>query len=197
VVGSAAGDHENLVDVAQLLDVHPLLIQHDSAVDEMPAQRIADRIGLFFDLLEHEVVMAALFRRGEVPIDVERRGLRGVAGEISDLVAVAGDRHHLVLAELDSIASVVDERRDVGGNEVLACTHAHDQRRRATRRDNQIGFVCVRDDERECPVQPPARCTHRRGQVATAGVLRGDEMRGGLGVGITGQLHPAGFQLGA
>jgi hypothetical protein len=48
--------------------------------------------------------------------------------EVGDLVAVAGDRHHLILAELDGVAGVFDERRDVGGDEVFSAAHPDHQR---------------------------------------------------------------------
>ena len=49
----------------------PLFVEHDPAVDEMAEQRVGHRGGLLGDLLEHEVLVAALFGGGQVPVDVE------------------------------------------------------------------------------------------------------------------------------
>ncbi len=126
VIRRAAGNHENLVDLAQFLIGEPLLVEHDAAVDEMPEQSVGDRGGLLGDLLEHEVLVAALFGGVHVPVDVELPGTGGqiVAVEVGDPVAVGGDRDGLVLAELDRVAGVTDERGDVGADEHLALADA-------------------------------------------------------------------------
>ena len=71
MVGGAAGHHEHLVDLAQLLVGEPLLVEHDAAVDEMAQQRVGHRGGLLGDLLEHEVLVAALLGGRQIPVDVK------------------------------------------------------------------------------------------------------------------------------
>ena len=71
VIRGAAGDDEHLVDVTQFLVVEALLVEDDLAVDEMPQQRVANCVRLLLDLLEHEVVVAALLGGREVPVDVK------------------------------------------------------------------------------------------------------------------------------
>jgi hypothetical protein len=105
--------------------------------------------------------VSALFRRGQIPVDVKWFSARHAAGEIGDLVAVPGDRHHLVLAELDSVAGVVDECRNIGGDEMLAVAYAEHQRRGPARGDDQVGLIGVRDDEGECALQPSAHQPYR------------------------------------
>ena len=75
VIGGPAGDDEDLVDLAQFLVAQPLFVEHDAAVDEVPEQGVGDRGGLLGDLLEHEVLVAALLGGGQVPVDVERAAL--------------------------------------------------------------------------------------------------------------------------
>ena len=58
-------------------------------------QRVGDCAGLFLDLLEHEVVVAALLGGGQVPVDMERSSSGVSSGEVGDLVALPGDRHDL------------------------------------------------------------------------------------------------------
>ena len=77
VVRRAAGDDEDLVDLAQFLVAQPLLVEHDAAVDEVAEQGVGDRGGLLGDLLEHEVLVAALFGGRQVPVDVKLAALRG------------------------------------------------------------------------------------------------------------------------
>ena len=128
VVGGAAGHDEHLVDVAQVLVGQTLLVEHDAPALEVSAQRVGERVGLLLDLLVHEVLVAALLRGRQVPVDREGLALRGATVEVGDLIAVAGDHHELVLAELDGLAGVLDERGDVGGDEDLASPDTHHQR---------------------------------------------------------------------
>ena len=71
VIGGAAGHDEHLVDLAQFLVGQPLLVEHDAAVDEVAEQGVGDRGGLLGDLLEHEVLVAALFGGRQVPVDMK------------------------------------------------------------------------------------------------------------------------------
>ena len=60
VESRAARDDEDLIDFAQLLIGEPLLVKDDASVDEMAEERGGDRGRLLGDLLEHEVLVAAL-----------------------------------------------------------------------------------------------------------------------------------------
>ena len=111
---------------------------------------------MFLDLLEHEIVVAALFCRGQIPMDVKRSPPRHAAGEIGDLIAVPAYRHHLILAELDGVAGVVDECRDVGGDEMLTVAHPEHQRGGAARCNHHVRLIGMRDDQRERTLQPAA-----------------------------------------
>jgi len=87
-----------------------------------PSRGVGHRGGLLGDLLEHEELVAALFGRGQVPIDMETPGVRvvRVPVEVGDPVAVGGEHDGLVLAEFDRLAGVFDERGHVGADEHLA-----------------------------------------------------------------------------
>ena len=113
------------------------------AVDQVTAQRVGDRVGLLLDLLEHEVVVAALLGGGEIPVDVEVLAVDRDAVEVGDRVAVAADLDDLVLAELDGLAGELDERGDVAAEEHLAVADADDERRVAPRRDDDVGLLAV------------------------------------------------------
>ena len=179
VVRRAAGDDEHLVDVAQLLVGEALLVEHDPAVDEVPAQRVGQRRRLLLDLLQHEEVVAALLGGGDVPVDVERAGLGGVAVEVGDDRAVAGQRDDLVLAELDRLAGVVDERGDVGGDEHLALADADHQRRGAPGGDDLVGPVGVGEHQRERALEPRHDGAHGAREPARPGRPRTPARPGG------------------
>ncbi len=127
VVGAAAGDDEDLVDVAQLLIRQSLLVENDLPVLEVTEQGVRDGGRLLLDLLEHEVVVAALLGGGEIPVDAERAALRLGSVEVQNRVPVRGDHHDLVLPQLDRVTSVLDERRDIGPEERLSLADTDDE----------------------------------------------------------------------
>ena len=191
VVGGAAGDHEHLVDRAQVVVGQPLLVEHDAGAVEVAQQSVGDRTGLLSDLLVHEEVEAALLRGRQVPVDVELLEVRLAAGEGGDLVPVRVDHHQLVLAELDGLPGVRDERGDVAGHEHLAIADADHQRGVAARRDQHLGGVDVHRDQGERAVQGAADGGHAGRQV-TGGRAVGDrlaeQVRDHLGVGVAAEL---------
>ena len=73
----------------------------------------------------------------------------GIAVKVADPIAVGGDHHSLVLAELDGVAGVLDERRDIGADEPLAIAHAEHQRGRPPGGDDRAGFVGIKEYQRE------------------------------------------------
>ena len=202
VVRGAARDDEDLVDLAQFLIGQPLLVEHDAPVHEVAEQGVGDGGGLLGDLLEHEVVVAALLGGREVPVDMELARVGGVvvAMEVGDPVAVGGDHDRLVLTQFDGVAGVFDERGDVGAEEHLAVADADDQRGRATRGDDRARLVRVGEHQREVALQPRQHRHHGADEVARGRavvVLPGDEVDGDLGVGVAGELDAGGLEFSA
>lgn len=205
MVGGAARDDEDLVDLAEFLIAQALLVEHDAVLVEVPQQRVGDGRGLLGDLLEHEVVVATLFGGVQVPVDMElaevAAGLQMVvAREVGDPVAVGGEDHGLILSEFDGVAGVLDERRDVGADEHLAVADPEHQRRRTARRDDRPRIVGAGEHQREVAFEPLQHREHRGGEIARSvalGVLAGHQVHGDLGVGVAGELDARGLQFGA
>ena len=199
MVGGAAGDHEHLVHVAQILIGQPLLVEHDPATLEVTEQGVGDGARLLGDLLEHEEVVAALLRRREIPVDVKRLAGAGVSVEVGDLVGVGGDHHHLVLAEFHGVAGVLDERGHIGADEHLVGAHADHQRGGAAGGDDGAGVIGVGEDQRERTFEAAQRRVGTRDEIPrrrTARVLALQEVHRGFGVGIRGELDAGLLELG-
>ena len=111
------------------------------------------------------------------------------------VVAVGGDRDDLVLAELERVPGVADERRDVAAEEVLAVAEAHDERAVAAGADDDAGAVGVHGEQGEGPLEPLHDVAHRLGEVADPVVLAPDELGGDLGVGLGAELDALGDEL--
>ena len=168
----------------------------------MAEQRVGDRSRLLGDLLEHEVLVAALFGGRDVPVDVEFPRIRRivVAVEVGDAVSIGGDDDRLVLTQLDGIAGVFDERGDIRADEHLALADTEHQRGGAPGGDDRARVVGVGEDQGEVALQPAKHGQHGGGKVPcglAVAVLTGDQVDGDLGVGVTGELDACGFQFGA
>ena len=159
----AAGDDDDLVDVAQVLVGQPHLVELQLAPLAAPAeQRVGHRPRLLVDLLAHEPVVAVLLGRRQVPVDVVAAALgRRVPSKPVTRHAVAGDRHDLVLAELHRLAGVLDERGDVGAEEVLALADADHERRVAAGGDDPGRVGGIDGDQGERALEPRAHPLHR------------------------------------
>ena len=154
----AAGDDDDLVDVAQVLVGEPHLVELQLAPAAAPAeQRVGHGPRLLVDLLAHEPVVAVLLGGREVPVDVVAAPLGRRPVEAGDRDALPGDRDDLVLAELQRLAGVLDERRDVGAEEVLALADADDQRRVAAGRDHPRRVLGVDRDQGERALRAAGR----------------------------------------
>ena len=159
----------------------PLLVEHDTAIDEVAEQRVGHCLGLFGDLLEHEVLIAALFGGRHVPVDVKMPSIRVIrlAVEIGDAVAVGGDHDRLVLAEFDGVAGVFDERCDIGADKHLTGADADNERRGAPDSDDGARLVGVGEDQRVVALEAAHHGQHGGDEVArgvTALVLAGDQV---------------------
>ena len=146
----AARDQHAALDVGgqvvRHLDVelHVALLLEDAA-----AHRVDDRLRLLVDLLQEEVLVAALLRRDRVPGDHLGRALDRLAVEGGDDAPVGGELGDLAVLEEDHAAGVLEHRRDVGRDEVLAVAEAEDDRRGALGGHQPVGLALGQDDDRE------------------------------------------------
>ena len=124
-VVAAAVEHQSVEDDRAVLD----------AGQDCPAQGLR----LLHDLLEHEMLVAALFRGGDLPVDV--------------MVLLFDGQLHRVI-DLHNVARVLDKRRHVGGDEVLALAEADEQRRVLARGIDVVGIVRAEDAKRIRALDP-------------------------------------------
>lgn len=148
--GSAGGDGD-LGGVADVLGGEVEVVEEDLAGREGNASQggVADGAGLLVDLLEHEVLIAGFFGLDGVPgdaLDVEGEGL---AVEVGEGDAVAGDYGELAVGEEVDVAGVVEDSGDVGGEEEFAVAEADDGGRAHAGGDELVGVVGRHDADGE------------------------------------------------
>jgi hypothetical protein len=148
--GAAGGD----IDFLQRLefgfaDLH-FVEENGAGILRDAAERgVADGAWLLINFLEHEVLEAALFGHDGIPGDALRFALQRIAVEIGDLDALLGEDRKIAIAEKKKIASVVEERGHVGGDEVFVFAEADHDGRSVARGDDFVGFVGGDHHERE------------------------------------------------
>lgn len=149
MVGGAAGDDEDLLDLAEVVVGKPLLVEDDMSVNEVAAEGVGECLRLFGDFLQHEVVVAAFFGCFEVPVDSEGAAFHRVSGKVGDLVAISGDGDDVILTEFDGFPGVFDEGGNVGAEKHLVVADANDERGAPPACHKGAGMVGVGNDEGE------------------------------------------------
>ena len=184
VPGGAAGQDDDPPDVAQFevrqLDAAELDV---AAVGQDPAaERIADGLGLFEDLLEHEMLVAALLDLPQIPGDLlDLLGdLLVVDGGGGNALGSQGD--HLAVVEVDDLARVPHDRRDVRSQVVDALADPHHQRAALAGADDRFGVVAVDDGHAEGPLDHAQGALDGLHQVPVVEVLH--QVSQDFGVGL-------------
>ena len=114
-----------------------------------PAMRLAERFGLLVDLLEHEVLVAALLGGLGRPVDGRHRRAR--AGRPSTSVIGHAPRPEVgdvAVLEEDDPVGVGEDRGDVRGEEALAVAEPDDERHVLAGADQPVALADVHDHDR-------------------------------------------------
>ena len=168
MVGGAAGDDDDALDVAQQLLVERGLLGEVHAVGAHGAvgDRLGDGVGLLVDLLEHEGLVAALLGGLLVPVDLDDVAIQDVALRRQERRALGRDDDQLAVLDVLDLARVLQEGGDGGGQERLALAAADDQRALLAGADERVGLVERHRDEREVALQLGVGGAHGVGQGA-------------------------------
>ena len=142
VRGPAGDDH----DPAQVLDLElgePDPLEHELAAARAVADRLAHRLRLLVDLLEHPRLVAALLGAFVVPVDRLDLLVIDLAVRSEEPSAVGCDRDDLAVVDQLDAARLAQERHRRRGEERLAVADADEQRAVMPRADEQPGVVAV------------------------------------------------------
>ena len=138
----------------------------DPAFLDAGAYGVADSRRLLHDLLEHEMRIAAFFRRIHIPGDVLRRFLHRVAEAVVHRNARAREHGKLPFIQPDDLARVLQKSRNIGGDERLALPEAEDERAVLAHGDEQLRVLRKGDAERIGAGQEGFRLPHGLHRVA-------------------------------
>ena len=188
VPARAARHDPDLPEFLELLgrDIH--LVEEDPPrFLSHPAQgRVPHGARLLVNLLEHEMLVAALFRHDRVPQDVRDLPVHRPPFEIAEADTFMGEHGHIAVSEEEHVARMAQNRRNVRCHEVFVVAQADHHRRPRPRRDNFVR-VCFREH----------RQSEHAGQLFDGGANRGfqvprevllHQVRDDLGIGLGDEL---------
>src|SRR4029079_15292676 len=188
----SAGDDVHLLELRPLLGRELQVVEVDLArlLEHPPVERVEHRARLLVDLLEHVVPVAFLLGHHGVPCDLFRRAVDRRVVVVEDLHGFLIGDGVLAVLEIDDVARVGEERRDVGGDDVLVLAEADDKRRAVLGGHDRAGLAAVDHHQRVVPFELLERLLHRLGKLRTILQVLFDEMRHDLGVGLGLELVP-------
>jgi hypothetical protein len=181
-----AGDELDALDLGERLLEALELLEPDVVLARHPTRdRLAQRFGLLVDLLEHEVVVAALLRRLGRPVDDRDGTFLGCARDVGDRHARRPQVGDIALLEEYHAIGVGEDGGDVAGQERLPVGEPDDERHVLAGADEPVSLPAMHDGDRVGPLDNAQRRTHGIGEVALVGLL--DEVGKGLGVRLRRQ----------
>ena len=160
--GAACGDVDS-VGGAELVVADLHLAEEDLAGFRRDSTQrgFADGPRLLEDLLEHEVLVAALFRLNRVPQDGFERALDGIAVEIGELDPFGRQDGDIAVGQEIELARVVQDSRHIRGDKVFAFPHADHDRGPVARGDDLVGLAGGDHADRVSAGQLAGRAAHR------------------------------------
>ena len=127
MVRGAASHDEHLAQILDLLFCQGDVVQHDFPVPDTGGDSFPQCFRLLADFLHHEVLVAALFRRGDVPLDALRLLLDGLQLLVVEVDGVPGEDSDLLVFQPVDVPSAGEDGRDIRSDVVLPFPDADDQ----------------------------------------------------------------------
>ena len=130
MISGTAGHNKDFIDVSQFLCCPVQLGEADGFCCRIKTagHGIAQSLWLFINFLQHEMLKAALFRCFRIPVYNKHLLADGSAVDILHPHAICSYCSNLTIAHDKGTTRMVDNRRDVGSDKVLAFTQTNNQR---------------------------------------------------------------------
>ncbi len=180
----AAGDDAHLPEGGEFGggDLHLLQEDAPGLLPDAAERGIAHGARLLEDLLQHEMLVAALFRFDRVPEDALHLALHGPAFEIGQPYSFGGQDGEIAVAQEEHVLGVREYGRNVAGHEVFVVADADHDGRAIARRHDLVGVLPGDHDQREDAGQLLDGDAHGLFEVALEVLL--DQVGDDFGVGL-------------
>ena len=147
MVGRAAGNDEDAIHVFDIIRRHIQIVQHHPAVPDAGRDGLADSLGLFKDLLDHKVGVAALLRRRDIPVHRHTGLIHRHQLAVEHIDAVPGDDGDLSVVHIAHIPGIAQDGGDVGGQEISLLAIPQDQGAVLAGGNDGIGIIAAQNAE--------------------------------------------------
>ena len=185
MIAGAAGHDVDLADGADIVLAETEVLEIDLVVLDAGEDAPAQGLGLLHDLLEHEVLIAALLGGIDLPVHLADLLLDGLHQVVIALDAVPGEDGHLAVLHIAHLPGVADDGGDIAGQEVAAVAIAQDQGAVLAHGDELVGEVGAQDAQGIGPLDAAQDPAHGLQNVALVEIL--DELGHHLGVRLRGE----------
>ena len=197
MVGRSTGHDIKLMHTAQIFLRQLEVLQEHLAVTNAGEDRPAHSLRLLHDLLEHEVLIAALFRCIYLPIHMGDLFLHRLHQVVIALDTVLGQYRHLAVIHIAHFAGMADNGRNITGQEVAALTIAKDQGTVLAYGNELIRLVGADDAQSIRSLDTPhhpAHCLQNAYFVRLTEIL--DQLGHYFGIRLRSKGHPLVLQEG-
>ena len=200
MVGRAAGDNIDFADAADFLLRHGQIAQHHTTLLNTGRSRLTNGLGLLKNLLEHEVVIAALFRGVHIPVNMVMLLLHRPHQTVVHTDAAGTQNSHFPVVHVGNITGMTDQRRHIGGNEAAVFTVTQQQRCILAGGNHAVGVVSAYDTQCVSALHRVEHPRHGFKKVLTVGIVIVQQLchhfRIRFGVEGVTLCHQLSFQLG-
>ena len=195
MVAGSAGDDEDPGDVPHILRRQVQVVQHHPAVPDAGGDGLADRLRLLHDLLGHEVGVAALLRRGHIPVHQAVGLIHRHQLVVKHIHAVGGEDGDLPVVHVHHVPGVLDDGRHVGGDEVAVLPVADDEGAVLPGGDEGVGVVGADDAEGVGALDPPQAAAHGLQHIVALVVVELQQLGHHLRVRVGGEVDALAHQV--
>ena len=195
MVAGAAGHNENAVNAFDICTGQVQVVQHHPAIPDAGRNGLADGLRLLEDLLEHEMGVAALFRGGNVPVDVAVSLFDGVHLIVEEADALRRQNGDLPVLHIDDIAGMGDNGRHVRGNEVLSLSAADNEGAVLPGGDEGVWIVGADDTESIGAFDAAQNPAHSLQHVMALVIVELQQLGHHLRVGVRLECHAVAQKL--
>ena len=189
IVRRAAGHNVDPPEIFQVFRRELDVVQDNAPLADPGVDGVPHSLGLLVDLLEHEVGVAALLRRGDLPGDVLRLLFHNLPVGVVEGDGVGGHLQKVAVVEVDHIPGVFENGRHVRGDEVAALAVAEDQGTVLLDADDGAGDVRAQYAKGVAAFHPRHSLAHGLAEGSAFCIKVFDEVCHHLGVRLRVKLH--------
>ena len=163
-------------------------VQYDLSVPQAGEDGPAQGLRLLHDLLKHEVLIAAFFRRVNLPIHMGGFFLHRLEQVVVTGHALPGQLCQLPVLQVDDVPGIFDEGGHIGGQEVESLAQPQDQRAVLAHGDEPVRFIRADNAQGIGSLNTVKHPAHSLEDISVIKIL--DELCHHLGVCLRGKRHP-------